>query len=334
MVRAMNSQVKDFKEFFENKVIAVGWSDVDFTKTAGNELKAKIKEVYYTSKPWHPPLVGKKLNEVHRFNGINNGDYIIIPYWNSIRLAIATDKHIYNKLACHLDLANQIRVNYLLKENGFKTIPRKYLSEGLQRRLRVRGSTVSDLNEFKEEINQIFDKENYSWTSAHEEKENEMIKLLKKQLLQNIQKGTTNLTTGGIGLEHLVKELFECENYEAKVLAKTTFPEYGDADVLAEKWDKFHEKKILIQVKHHSGYTDSWGLEQLKAIQKISTYAEHKFILVTSAKISIEVKNEANRFDIITVDGEELTDWIFDNLDNLNIRTKRTLGISSVPQVL
>lgn len=337
MVRAMNSQVKDFKVFFENKVVAVGWSEINFTdfqKKDVNKLKNEVKKVYYSSKDWHPPLVGKKLNEVRRFHTIQKGDFIIIPYWNSIRLAIATDEHIYSEKAYDLDLANQIKVEYLLTKNGFKTIPRNSLSEGLQRRLRVRGSTVSDLYEFRDEIEQIFEKDNYSWTSAYEEKENELITLLKDKLFKNIQNGKTNLTTGGIGLEHLVKELFECEGYHANILAKTAFPEYGDADVLAVKSDKFQETKILIQVKHHSGYTDSWGLEQLKKIKELGVYEDYKFMLVTSAKISEKIKEKADTFDIITVDGIELIDWIFENLDNLNVGTKTKLGISSVPQIV
>ncbi len=337
MVRAMNSQVKDFNVFFENKVIAVGWSEInfsDFQKSDVDKLKTEAKKVYYSSKDWHLPLVGKKLNEVKRFHTIHKGDFIIIPYWNSIRLAIAKDEHIYSEEAYELDLANQIKVDYLLTKDDFKTIPRNSLSEGLQRRLRVRGSTVSDLYEFKDEIEQIFDKENYSWTSAYEEKENELINSLKSKLFKNIQNGTTNLTTGGIGLEYLVKELFECENYHANVLAKTAFPEYGDADVLAVKSDRFQETKILIQVKHHSGYTDSWGLEQLKKIKELSAYEDYKFLLVTSAKISEKIKEKADTYDIVIVDGLELIDWFFENIDNLNIGTKKKLGISSVPQII
>ena len=337
MVRAMNSQVKDFNVFFENNVVAVGWSEIDFSnflKTDVDKIKKEVKKVYYSSKDWHPPLVGKKLNEVKRFHTIKKGDFIIIPYWNSIRLAIAKDEHIYSDKAYELDLANQIKVDYLLIKDDFKTIPRNSLSEGLQRRLRVRGSTVSDLYEFRDEIEQIFEKDNYSWTSTYKEKENDLISLLKSKLFNNIQNGTTNLTTGGIGLEHLVKELFQCENYHANVLAKTAFPEYGDADVLAVKSDKFQETKILIQVKHHSGYTDNWGLEQLKKIKELSAYEDYKFVLATSAKISDKIKENANTFDIATIDGIELIDWIFENIDNLNVGTKTKLGISSVPQII
>lgn len=32
MIRAINSKPKDFKTFFKNKVVAVGWSEIDFTQ--------------------------------------------------------------------------------------------------------------------------------------------------------------------------------------------------------------------------------------------------------------------------------------------------------------
>ena len=336
MVRAMNSEPKDFEIFFNNKVVAVGWSEVDFTqyKNKPNELREAVNEMYYAGKNMHPPTVGKKLNEVQRFQKIKVGDFLIIPYYNSIRLAIAKEQTKYDNNAYGLDLANQIKVDYLMTSNDFKTIPRNSLSEGLQRRLRVRGSTVSDLYEFKDEIEKIFEKDNYSWTSDYEEKENLLTEKVKKILFTNIQNGTSNLTTGGIGLEHLVKELFECEGYTANVLGKSHFDDYGDADVYAVKSDKFQETKILIQVKHHSGYTDNWGLEQLKKIQTDSTYADYKFVLITSALIGGKIKECATSFDVNTMDGKELIDWIFEHLDDLTIETKTRLGLSLVPQII
>lgn len=336
MVRAMNSESKDFKVFFENKVVAVGWSEVDFTQYANNPTKLRnaVNQMYYADKDFHPPLVGKKLNEVQRFQKIKAGDYIIIPYYNSIRLAIAKSQFRYKNSAYDMDLANQLETEYLMTDNDFKTVPRNSLSEGLQRRLRVRGSTVSDLYEFEYEIEKIFKKENYSWTSDYEEKENLLTEKVKQDLFKNIQNGTTNLITGGIGLEYLVKELFECEGYIANVLAKNHFDEYGDADVYAVKSDKFQETKVLIQVKHHSGYTDNWGIEQLKKIQTNSIYADYKFVLITSALIGDNIKQNATFSDVNTMDGVEFIDWIFEHLEDLSIETKTRLGLSLVPQII
>lgn len=334
MVRAMASTENDFKVFFDNSVVAVGWRKIDFSQHKTEQTETLVKAVescYYFSSDVFAPLVGKKLNEVRRFHNINSGDYILIPFYNSIRLAIAESKIIYDDKAYDLDLANQRKVSYVHFNGTFKTIPRDVLSEALQRRLRVRGSTVSDLYEFKDEIEKLFSKDSYTWTSDFEEYETKLKDGFKEKLISKIKTGKTNLKTGGIGLEHLVQELLECEGYKSEVLAKKAF-QFGDADVYAVKSDKFQETKILIQVKHHSGYTNDWGLKQLDEIIKGEEHKDHKFILVTSAAISDDVRKLADNLDIVAMDGNELADWIIDNLLKLSAETKIKLGISAIPQ--
>lgn len=335
MVRAMHSSQADFDIFFKNSVVAVGWSEIDFSefdKEGIEHLLGSVEEEYYNSEDILPQVIGRQLNQVRRFQNINKGDYIIIPFYNSIRLAIADDKILYDESAYDNDLANQRKVSYQYSGDTYKTIPRDVLSEAFQRRLRVRGSTVSDLYEFKDEIEKLFSQDNYSWTSDFEDKENELKALLKTRLLNKIRSGKTNLKTGGLGLEYLVKELFICEGYKTEVLAKTTF-QFGDADVYAVKSDKFQETKILIQVKHHQGYTDDWGLKQLSEIKSSEEYKDCKFVLITSAEISEGVRKIAEELDIAAMDGNEFVDWLIENLHNLSIETKIKLGLSAIPQI-
>ena len=48
MIRAMTSQEIHFKEFFDNSVVAVGWSNVDFTSfSAVDDLIEAVKQRYY-----------------------------------------------------------------------------------------------------------------------------------------------------------------------------------------------------------------------------------------------------------------------------------------------
>ena len=334
MVRAMHSSQADFNIFFKNSVVAVGWSEIDFSefdKEGIEHLLGSVEEEYYNSDDILPQVVGRQLNQVRRFHNINEGDYIIIPFYNSIRLAVADEKILYDESACANDLANQRKVRYQYSGDTYKTIPRDVLSEAFQRRLRVRGSTVSDLYEFKDEIEKLFSQDNYSWTSDFENKENELKTSLKTKLLNKIRSGKTNLKTGGLGLEYLVRELFICEGYKTEVLAKTTF-QFGDADVYAVKSDKFQETKILIQVKHHNGYTDDWGLKQLSEIKSSEEYKDCKFVLITSAEISEGVRKNAEDLDIAAMDGNEFVDWLIENLHNLSIETKIKLGLSAIPQ--
>ena len=58
MVRAMNSQPNEFDVFFKNNVVAVGWSDINFTEYSNlpNELRNAVNNYYYKNKDFLPPL--------------------------------------------------------------------------------------------------------------------------------------------------------------------------------------------------------------------------------------------------------------------------------------
>ena len=75
------------------------------------------------------------------------------------------------------------------------------------------GVTVADLTQFSDEINKLFAKpEEYSYSNETKKHVDEMQEKFCKDLLFNIQNGKTNLRTGGEGMEHLIKELFECQD--------------------------------------------------------------------------------------------------------------------------
>jgi hypothetical protein len=91
----------------------------------------------------------------------------------------------------------------------------------------------------------------------------------------------------------------------------------------------------LVQVKHHSGTTGSWGYEQLKTIKEVTDkYSDHEFILMTSGHVPEEIKVENEILGISTIDGENLVDLIYETLADLNQETKITLGISTIPSFL
>ena len=87
LVRAMGQTQNDFDIFFNNNVVAVGWSEVDFSKYSDEDLLVKeVDRVYYTSRDVAPQVAGKKKNEVRRFKGIKNEDRIIVPFWGAEQL--------------------------------------------------------------------------------------------------------------------------------------------------------------------------------------------------------------------------------------------------------
>lgn len=336
MVRCMFSREDDFNIIFDNNVVAVGWSEVDFTQSKDAEqLKKNVYEKYYQDSSTAKNVVSKKLNEVARFKNIKKGDYIVVPYYSQILIAEAEDTEIYSLASATQDLSNQRKVRYKLKDGKRITIPRNNLSEGLQKRLRVRGNTVSNLAEFSEEIEKIFSCDSYSYINEIASQEIQDDTLLKATLLKRIQEGKTNLQTGGIGLEHLICEIMECEGYTAKVLPKSLFPDGADADIEAIKEDSFMSQKILVQVKHHSGYSDKAGIQQIiNALQSDDRYSEYDGYFITSASIDEGTRSYAAINNIQVMDGNSLIDLIYDNLTRLTDETRKKLGVSTSPRII
>lgn len=133
-------------------------------------------------------------------------------------------------------------------------------------------------------------------------------------------------------MEKLVAALFECEGYKTAIPSKKHFAGWSDADIKAEKSDKFSETKILVQVKHHSGVSGKYGIDQLQEIQKHThEYNDYMLIFITTAQIAQEVRDKGERCGIILMDGAELVDWLFTYIDDLGEEMKTQLRISSVP---
>lgn len=336
LVRAMSQSQDDFDVFFKNNIVAVGWSEVDFHQHANvDSLVEKVNETYYSDSDSAPQVIGKKKNEVRRFKGINKGDRIVVPFWGAICLAVAEQEELYSQQDYDRDLSNQRKVTYHRDQNGkIISIPRGKLSEGLQRRLRIRGTTIVDLWEFSEEIDNLFKGEDFD--SIFEKKRTDAIDNFKKQLIKNIQSGNTNLESGGYGLEKLIKELLEIDGYYAKILAKQRFPGFSDADIEAVKNDFLLTEKLLVQVKHHSGITGTWGAEQLKEIleSEKDLFSEYRLVLVTSAIPSDDLVKFCEKQDIILKNGNDLADWLFKSLPQLKFDTKKRLSISDIPTLL
>ncbi len=339
MVRAMFSNDAHFDEFFKKEIVAVGWSSVNFSSFKANELRNVIWENYYKDSSKRSQSISLALNQALMFKNIKENDRIVIPYRSGIVLALAKGEELYSQDACSLDLANQHRVSYKRKGNDEPlVVQRNDLSEGLQRRLRVRGRSVLNLNEFDSEIERMFKdslETGFSYEAEIRQKEKNEMESFKRNLLARIQNGSTHLQTGGIGLEQLVCELLKCEGYEATILSKRSFPNSADADIRAIKEDSFGAQKLLVQVKHHHGYTGAWGLYQLNAIKEMDDekYEDYNYVLLTSASVGDDVMKKSSEMGIDVYDGKTLVEIICSNIEKLSLETKRKLGISLVPHL-
>lgn len=323
--------------FLENNIVAVGWSDYIFKDF--DDIEELIPQIAHLKSISNNSQASRYKNQIRRFKNLNETDRVIVPIGSHIYLSEVEKEEIYNKNAYYLDQSNQRRVKYLKSGKLLVKIPRNSLSEGLQRRIRVRGMTISYLWEFKNELDSLFlNAQNgiNSWKNRVYEASELIVEQFKNDLLRNIQGGNTNLKAGGIGLELLVKELLEINGYSTKILPKSKFSHEGDADIVAKRIERFNESHLLVQVKHHYGVSNTKSAKQLLKIIEIDNEEFENFQLVvvlssTPANELIELCDEEN---IILIDGKELCDWIYEEKDTLNEKTKISLGIIEVPRLM
>ena len=332
MVRAMDQDPEQYATFFDGGVVAVGWSRVAFAGSGDVErLVQAVTETYLGQTD--PRVAGRKKNEVRRFLGMTPGDRVLVPVSRGVRLAEVTGGATHVPEAQDVDLANQRPVSYVRDTEGdLLTVPRDRLSEGLQRRLRVRGSSVLDLAEFRAEIDRLFEGGHLGADDL--DAEAERAAAFKADVLARIRGGSTLLAAGGAGLEHLVAALLEADGYTAEVLSKRAFEGLADADVKASRTDHVGATDLLVQVKHHAGETGAWGAEQLAAIGSDDTWADYRLVLVTSADASDALADACEAHDVTLLDGDALAEWVLDAAADLPDALRRQLRISDVPTLL
>jgi restriction system protein len=293
---------------------------------------------YSTWSDAYPSVRGRRENEILRFNNIEAGDRILVPYNSSVALATAGEEHRYVP-DTGIDFSNQIAVTYERDVEGeLLTVARSDLTGALQSRLRVPGSTVTDLSEFANEIEPLFDRtEQFTWKKHHRKREERRREKFRDALLTRLQKRKGHLAAGGEGLEELIAELLRLDDFdEVNRLAKTAFEGEGDADIEATRADRFGEREILIQVKHHQKESGSHGVRQLQAIRQneSETWGEHELVLVTTGRVPKEVRDEAEQTRIVVLDEMDFIDWLLDHVDRLSAETRRSLGLSEVPSFI
>ncbi len=336
MIRMTNACEQEYENSFRKGFLSVGWSSIDLSGFVQAEDAVKaVYEKYYKDGNTAQQTVGRKLNEIRRFLEIKENDVIIVPYYSGIRIGFAEKKRYYDEQLKGKDMSNCIRISFLQTDNNEPlVISRRQLTEGLQRRLRVRGSTISDLYEFGEEIEQIINEKDYTSDDAFFRKEELNKSRFQEQLLKNIQNGHTHLQTGGLGLENLIKELLECDGYRARRCATTETKGAGDVDVVADKSSRFGVERVRIQIKHHAGISGGWGVEQLQAAKSYYNDPDCTYVWVTSAIPSEEAKKLAEDANVLVIDGVGLVEWITESIEKLSCETLRALGISQVPQII
>ncbi|OUY07776.1 restriction endonuclease [Acinetobacter populi] len=282
--------------------------------------------------------IGRNTNNISRFFNLQKGDVVVVPLSKAITIGIVEGEKSFDLNLAKDKACNLIAVNFFRTVDGhILRIPRKDLSQGLESRLKSR-TTISNLNIYKDEIHRIIDsiesqgaykQDTYLLEQIAESEIN-----FKNNLLSAITSGKTWLSAGGNGLEHLVKELLEAEGYNAKIQAKNQSSDIADVDIVAQKIDRFSESYLEVQVKHHHHISGKHGLEQLIAYETHDSENEHLKLFITTANLSESNKEYATANNIRYMTGDELVDWIYDQLPKLSFKTKQLLGIIEIPTVV
>ena len=338
------------EEFVKQSKVAVGWSDVDFTKFKGDGdgLAEAVKKCYYSDSDVSPYLLGRKRSEVKRFINIKKGDIIIVPGYKSFYLGETTDEFIYDESKKNIDLANQLKVNFKKDREG-EPIPfeRKGKNTALMTKLRARGFTVlevrndqdSDLTKYIDELmREEQDISDAAKINKKEQEERKRFKIDLKNALSNYSR--TSFQAGGIGFEDLIKNLMECDGYEVKRLDKAVGGSgKADADIQAVKKSLLVDgfsTAVYIQAKHYSGESEN-GIDQIIEFKKkvnenfedfdIGVKSENiQYALISSGEFDRKVREKADINNIVLIDGDKLAEILFDKIDKLPEEIRYQLG--------
>ncbi len=320
--------VRTPKALIEENKTGIGWSKIDFSQfTTAKDLIKELKSVY--------PKFSRARKQVERFFSLKQGDVIIVPGYKSILLAIVSGEKTFNPDFDEGHGANQISVNYLKQADGkLLRIARSDLTEGLERRLRIR-QTVADLNSFIKELDKLVAKKDVvSLASEYLQIQEAKQELFKTELLKRLRHGKTRLDAGGLGLEKLTKELLQLEGYiDVETPSKHEQKGVADVDIVAKSASNPFAPTLLIQAKHHRGETNDHAIKQLMAYDYEDDSNAQRW-MITTANINDETEKKAETQGINVMLGDEFVDWLSEHLADLSDETKARLGLSILPSFI
>lgn len=318
--------VRSTRNLVNKGYIGCGWNRVNFSEfETANSIINHLKEI--GSDP------GRRRKNLIRFFNLKEGDLVIVPLSKRIALGKVVGEKRYST-TLDGEFFNLIKVEFLETATGPLLIPRANLKDALERRLKIR-SFCADLDEFRGEITGLFnhlptdDLVTFSNTRLIE-KQTELDQQFKKRLLEAIQKGTTYLKAGGIGIEELIKELLIIDGFDVEIPPKNRQSGTADVDLVAFRENPYGDNSLLIQAKHHNKETGRNGLNQLRAYNDLETI-DYQKCLISTGIITDELREDAKRDNIICIDGNEFVNWIFRSLKDLSDITKIRLNIIEAP---
>jgi len=330
----MTRIMSDTDELVQKGLIAVGWSKIPFNAYLNNRdnLYKIIESNYWID--GDSRLKGRAWGNITRFLEINIGDIVIVPCYKGFYIGEVISNVEYSESDNYRDLSNQRKVKYKKDIDGNPMyFSRSGKNTALATKLGVRGFVV--LNIFNEsvisEIDALYSAENdSSYADKVMKQEKDHLYKFRTDLSATLQSyDQIALQAKGLGFEHLIKKMFEEYGFEADILPKNNTRDYSDADILIKKTSSLGNDFSLaffIQVKHHTGNSSNWGLEQIilyrEKIEKGELSLDFdpsniRYALISSGKFNQDIKEKAADNNIILIDGDRLSEILFDKFDEL-----------------
>lgn len=307
--------------------ISIGWSDFSSEEYLSQIKKGGIQfDNIFIEAKWGLPR--NRWNLWRFVVGMAPGDIVVVPQpysfsvykiedsvvytnetidgsllidWNGNKVTLGEDGYLHNKDGNIVDLGFYRRITLVEKD-----IPRaEYADQELYSRMKIRQTNA--------QINDILG----SVTNAIENYRNKKPLNLKA----SIQDSASSIVLERIRaiqndskFEALVQWYLESIGGKVQTPAKNETPtESGDADKVAI-FDKLGVA-IMVQVKKHSGQTDSWAIEQINAYKKNHTFDDYTTILwvISSCdSFSEEAEQLAQASGVKLIDGIKFSRMILD----------------------
>ncbi|ERJ00784.1 MULTISPECIES: restriction endonuclease [Eubacteriales] len=332
-------------QYVENGIVAVGWSQVDFSQCLEKGLSPaqKVEEMCYHTGA-SPQLVGRKKAEVTRFCKIKSGDLVVVPCKGGFYIGESTGHYLYSSEAVVRDLANQLQVRFRCGSDGK---PLRFVRAGknmaLTTKLRTRGFSILEFDDERvvQGIEELWesglDRAESDRVVERQEEEDQAFIQRMASVLQNYS--ATSLPAGGQGMEEMVANLLRVNGFIVKILSKRCGEGKADADILAVKPMGTSSElsfAYFIQVKHYVGETGLGGLEQIRkfrdqiqngylfsyekegsALQVMLLPDNIRYGVLTSGTFADRTVEEAEKDGLFLIDGIQLAEMLCEKIDDL-----------------
>ncbi|MGL6106688.1 restriction endonuclease [Romboutsia sp.] len=312
----------------ENNYLSIGFSDFCENKFLEKTINGDwaFFEKQFINK-WGEAK--KTRHNLWRFiNRFQKGDWVLVPSWGIFSIYELEDKPmIINKKVLTSKLIDKgfnigedgkIYENNNVRDIGFIwkvkpiaiNIPRKFIFDGaLISRMKIR-NTNADISDLSDIIKKIEDEwKNNELATFHSRIPDSIQSSVEKCIKENLD---------SIKLEQLVKWYLEkigADDVYIPAKNEANKENGADADVIAT----FEAIKVIIyvQVKHHSGITSQWAVDQISEYknQKENMDDEYTYIpwvVTTAEKFSEEAIEKAKEYQVRLIDKTEFSKMLID----------------------